>query len=193
MPVSDDFTGLASSVELSTRSPWAMRSGKISGETSGGRVCPFSDSLGYSSYQYGFGIFPPDQFAECVIAWGASGSGQMGPAVRMNGVGNGYGALISRGSGVVQMAAFKNGAVLATLGVSSAASGDLVRITAVGTTIAFQVNGVEVFSITDTFWDVGVPGIVSFGATFGIYVDNWSASDMLDDPSRIIQGGDLYL
>jgi hypothetical protein len=176
---SDDFAGLAAAANLSTRSPWVQKSGVLQGEAAGGRIRPENPGVD-SVYRYEGSAAGNDQLAECVVAWTGSGGECMGPGIRLSATGSGYGLIISQ-NGQAFLNLYTNGVYAGTtLFTSSAgaiASGSLMRVQAIGSTLKVFDDGVEIFSGTDSTHTAGQWGLIGYSNSTTIYADNWSASD----------------
>jgi hypothetical protein len=173
---SDVFTGLAAGANLSTRSPWVQKTGAITGEAAGGQVRPNSAAPVDSIYRYESGTWDADQSAECAVAWTGSTTSCIGPAIRLSATGSGYGLIVSE-TGTIFLNLYTNGVFTGALfSTSGVASGSVIKLQAIGTTIKAFDDGVEIFSGTDATHATGSPGLAAYLNSATIFADNWSAS-----------------
>jgi hypothetical protein len=176
--VIDTFAGLAAGSNLSTRSPWVQRSGVLQGGVGGASVSPNNPSAD-SVYAYG-GTWGADQFAECAVTRSGSTPPSIGPAVRVGPTGDCYALIVSEnGTAFLNKysAGVFSGPTLFTSAAGAIASGSVVRISAVGTTIKAFDDGVEIASVTDASFATGNPGLAGFNAGGLVLATQWQASD----------------
>ena len=122
-----------------------------------------------------------DQYSQVeVTSTQLSGGQWIGPAVRsQNGGQNTYLGIYFWNSGSPQLRLYARSAgTWNQLGNSyncgPLAAGTQLKLTAVGSTISFQQDGVTRIAVTDTSLTGGAPAIMSYGAA---QADNWSGGD----------------
>jgi hypothetical protein len=122
--------------------------------------------------------FGGDQYSEVqVTSTQLTGAQWIGPAVRVqNGGQNAYVGIYNWNSGSPLLQVFeRSGGSWAQLGssysISPLAAGTKLRLTVVGNSISFMVNGVQRIGVTDSSFTSGAPGIMAFDSASA---DNWS-------------------
>jgi hypothetical protein len=121
--------------------------------------------------------YASDQYSQITVTSTAlSGTQWVGPAVRMQANGqNAYVGVYSWNSGSPQMILYSRTSgswnELASYNSGALPSGTLLRVEAVGNTIAFLENGVQRIAVSDSSFTGGAPGIMASGAATA---DNWS-------------------
>jgi hypothetical protein len=143
--------------------------------------------------------FGNDQYSEIqVTSTQLSGGQWVGPAVRVQSSGqNGYVGIYNWNSGSPELMVFKRSAAGWTqLGnsysVAPLAAGTKLRLTVLGNSISFMVNGVQRIGVTDSSFSSGAPGIMAFDSATA---DNWSggaASFQVSYQSTDAQGVQSY-
>jgi hypothetical protein len=127
------------------------------------------------------GTFTSDQYSQVAVTSTQLTGGQwIGPMVRaQNGGYSAYVGIYNWNNGSPDLMLFKrsggNGGTWTQLGATynsgPLAAGAQLKVTAIGSTISFILNGVTRISATDTSLTGGAPGIMSYGTG---QVDNWS-------------------
>jgi hypothetical protein len=122
--------------------------------------------------------FTSDQYSEVqVTSTQLTGTQWVGAAVRVqNGGQNAYVGIYSWNSGSPVLQLFKRSAGTWTQLGSSYSSGPLaagtkLRLTVLGNSISFMVNGVQRIGLTDSSFTGGAPGIMAYGSATA---DNWA-------------------
>jgi uncharacterized protein YjdB len=129
--------------------------------------------------------FSNDQYSQATITGGLSGGSQyVQIIVRATGTGDGrYSNYLfytdgASGGGHTEVAKNINGAQTTFRSFAvTFATGDIIKISAVGTTITCYKNGVAIGSVTDSSLPGGSPGIGVYGST--VTVDNWEGGTLV--------------
>jgi hypothetical protein len=139
--------------------------------------------------------YPSDQFSQIqVTSTPLSGGGWIAAAVRLQDSGqSGYAALYYWNYGSPELMLFiRNSGGWSQLGSSYnsgvLAAGAQVQVTAVGSTISVQLNGVTRISVTDTSFTGGAPGILAYGNSTA---DNWSGGSASSAGTAYTVGGSV--
>jgi hypothetical protein len=124
------------------------------------------------------GAYTSDQYSQVeVTSAQLTGSQWIGPDVRVqNGGQNTYLGIYFWNSGSPELMLFKRSAgnftqIGSTYKCGPLAAGTQLKLTAVGSTISFQLNGVQRITVSDKSFSGGAPGIITSGAA---KADNWS-------------------
>jgi hypothetical protein len=124
------------------------------------------------------GAYTSDQYSQVeVTSAQLTGSQWIGPAVRVqNGGKNTYLGIYFWNSGSPVLMLFKRSAgkftqIGSTYKCGPLAAGTQLKLTAVGSTISFQQNGVQRITVSNSSFSGGTPGVIASGAA---KADNWS-------------------
>jgi hypothetical protein len=176
---SDDFAGLAAAADLSTRSPWAARTGSIVGEASGGRVRSGTGSQN-AVYAYDSGTWGNDQRVGCFVFWSDLSNSAVGPAVRVSADGDAYAFIVNEaGQGFLNkyIDGFYDSTPYSTSS-GAIASGSFVELDISGTTLRVYDDGADISgAVVDATHATGKPGLGGYNDSATIYADGWTADD----------------
>lgn len=126
--------------------------------------------------------WPNDQYSEITLGTFATNGHYVGPCCRMDSSGNGYAVACTPGSNSSVLQKYSAGGG-ATLGSGFTLNpGDLVRLTASGTTITVTVNGTVVVTVTDATYASGSAGVSCYCADTSfslVSISLWGAGNLL--------------
>jgi hypothetical protein len=142
-------------------------------------VVPGRDGMYWNAISW-----PNDQYAQVTLTVSAAGAFGMGPAVRVSSSTNFY-QIIAFNHQLYQYGCAVGGVVIATHNIPTLIPtvGDVVMIMAQGSVITCFVNGVNVYSLTDTNLSIGNAGLGAYGQGTATAVDNWSGGNLLTSVS----------
>lgn len=122
--------------------------------------------------------YDPDQFSQVKTSVVPTGSGYFGPVVRADSTGdNCYEVIVHPSS--AQLMLFKRATGNNFTSLASVAAtfsvGDVVRLSAIGTTLTVNFNGTDVITFTDSSYTTGQPGVTSAHGTGSF--NSWSGGN----------------
>ena len=123
--------------------------------------------------------FTPDQFSQMTLSTVPTSGDWMGPAVRCNSDGSStYVVIVNPAANA--LALYKRigssfSGALVGYGVSTFHTGDIIKLSVIGSVLTASYNGVDVITYTDTSITSGQPGIMVFGNS--AQADNWSGGN----------------
>lgn len=139
---------------------------------------PFNRNI--SLFAYYSGTFSNDQYAEATITQVGTDEQRMGLCVRAS-AGNGYVVQFDTNQFFVEKHVAYAYTLLDNVAITLATN-DLIRLEVSGTTLTVKVNGVQVYTTTDSSLASGAPGVAGQGAAAsGTYtlLDSWTGADIV--------------
>lgn len=184
LPATDDFTGLAASADLDSRTNWSKPTGGVVGpigqpSVGGNLTSEVASGNDWGVCYWDADTFANDQYSQLVSTESSASFRSVGPAVRIQtGALQCYAAAISTSHGVqiYRVDATDTETALGT--PASYTSGATYRIEAEGTTIRIKENGTTVTSATDSTYSSGYAGIAAFGNGTESVGDTWEAGNL---------------
>jgi len=120
-----------------------------------------------------------DHYSQGTIGGPAIGSLFIGVGVRMQSTGErGYVLWDSAGTYKLERDDAGTFTTLISTIANSPSGGDVLKLQAVGSTLTAWVNGSIVGTVTDTTYSTGAPGMVGYGNSAQVTLDDWEGVDV---------------